>query len=416
MPVEPLAKPIVASPPPFASTTAFFQSAKPVPTGARSSWPAQSSSMSIAQAEVAPAAAAVEIGEAVAQRLGGRVLHHRVHRACGPTGRRHRGCSGRPWLLAELLDQLAADFLHEVAALLAELLVAAVADGAERRRRRGLPLLLGDVAVAVHLAQHIVAAVERLLRRADRIVVGRRLGQNREIGGFRQRQFVDVLVEIGARGGLDAVGVAAEEDRVEVELEDLLLASASIRGGRRGSPRAPCGRYCSSKSFSRYLATCWVMVDPPLARPPPVTLFAVIIDTAPIRPGEVDPVMLEEGLVLGRDEGVDHQRRIFVVGQLDPPFAGEGLHRHAVIAADVGRQRRLVGEQLLATTAARSRNRSRSRRTARTARRTAQVEPAHPAALPPRIDPLVHPPLKATRSGSGQLGTVRRSNFIRECV
>ena len=35
------------------------------------------------------------------------------------------------------------------------------------------------------------------------------------------------------------------------------------------------------------------------------------------------------------------------IGQLDPPLAGEGLHRIAVIAADVGRQRRLIGEQLL---------------------------------------------------------------------
>ena len=59
------------------------------------------------------------------------------------------------------------------------------------------------------------------------------------------------------------------------------------------------------------------------------------------------PAMAEEGLVLGRDEGVDDQRRIFVIGQLDPPLAGEGLDRIAVIAAHVGRQRRLVGEQLL---------------------------------------------------------------------
>src|SRR3546814_20058746 len=34
----------------------------------------------------------------------------------------------------------------------------------------------------------------------------------------------DLLVEIGAGGGLDAIGVAAEENLVEVELEDLLLA------------------------------------------------------------------------------------------------------------------------------------------------------------------------------------------------
>ena len=65
--------------------------------------------------------------------------------------------------------------------------------------------------------------------------------------------------------------------------------------------------------------------------------------------------MAEERLVLGRDERLDDQRRIFVIGQLDPPFAGEGLDRVAVVAADVGRQRRLVGEQVSRTSAGRSR-------------------------------------------------------------
>ena len=87
------------------------------------------------------------------------------------------------------------------------------------------------------------------------------------------------------------------------------------------------------------------MVEPPLARPPLTDLRRIVehrADQARI----IDPAMAEEGLVLGRNEGVDDQRRIFVIGQLDPPLAGEGLDRIAVIAADVGRQRRLVGEQL----------------------------------------------------------------------
>ena len=74
-----------------------------------------------------------------------------------------------------------------------------------------MPLVLGDVAVAVHLAQHVVAAIERTLRRAHRIVIGRGLGQDREIGRLGQVQLIDVLVEIGAGRGLHAISVAAEE-------------------------------------------------------------------------------------------------------------------------------------------------------------------------------------------------------------
>ena len=42
MPFEPSAKPIVASGPDLASTTAFLQSGKPVPSGARANGPRQS--------------------------------------------------------------------------------------------------------------------------------------------------------------------------------------------------------------------------------------------------------------------------------------------------------------------------------------------------------------------------------------
>ncbi len=57
--------------------------------------------------------------------------------------------------------------------------------------------------------------------------------------------------------------------------------------------------------------------------------------------------MAEEGLVLGGDEGIDDEPGIFVEIEFDPALAGIGANRVAVIAADVGRQRRLVGEQLL---------------------------------------------------------------------
>ena len=57
------------------------------------------------------------------------------------------------------------------------------------------------------------------------------------------------------------------------------------------------------------------------------------------------PPWLEEGAVLGGEEGVDQLRREFLIGELDAPLAGEALDRLAVDVADIGRQHRLVGEQ-----------------------------------------------------------------------
>jgi hypothetical protein len=72
------------------------------------------------------------------------------------------------------------------------------------------------------------------------------------------------------------------------------------------------------------LATCWVIVDPPRARPPPVTDFTVKSPTAPAgRDSRCRHA--EERLVLGREERLDDEGRIFVIGEIDPPLAGEAL-------------------------------------------------------------------------------------------
>ena len=67
--------------------------------------------------------------------------------------------------------------------------------------------------------------------RADRIVIGRRLGQHGEIGGFGERELGRRPCRNRRGRRLHAIGVPAEEDLVEVELEDLLLARAPIRAG-----------------------------------------------------------------------------------------------------------------------------------------------------------------------------------------
>ncbi len=136
-------------------------------------------------------------------------------------------------------------------------------------------------------------------------------------------------------------------------------------------------------------------------------LLRRIIEDRADQAREVDPVMREEVLVLGRDEGVDDERRIFVIGQLDPALAGEGLDRRAVIAADVGRQRRLVGEQRLRRRqAAREIDPHRGEQGEQRERRPRSTRRTH-RACPPRVDALVHPLVEGDEVGQRPVGDVQ---------
>ena len=69
--------------------------------------------------------------------------------------------------------------------------------------------------------QHLVAALKRELRR--RIVDLGAADDAGEIRRLREGQLRCGLGEVGLGGGLDAVRAAAEVDRVEIVVEDLLL-------------------------------------------------------------------------------------------------------------------------------------------------------------------------------------------------
>ena len=258
-----------------------------------------------------------------------------------------------------------------------------------------------DVAVGLHLAQHIVAAADRPLRRPHRVIVGRRLGQHREIGRFGQRQLADILVEIGAARRLDAVGVPAKEDLVEVKLEDLLLAQRRFEAegeDRLADLAADAVAAVLEQRFRNLLGDGRAALGAAAA-----DALAGIIEDRADQARIVDPAVAEEGLVLGRDERLDDDRRIFVIGQLDAAFAGEGLDRVAVIAADVGRQRRLVGEQLLGCRQP-GREEQPDDGEEQEGGAADPRRPPHPAVLEPRVDALMNPPVEADEIGQLQVG------------
>ncbi len=82
---------------------------------------------------------------------------------------------------------------------------------------------LGEVALVDEPVQHLDPPGTAPFRCVDRIESGRRADEAGEERRFEERQLVGGLAEVRLGRGLDAVGVVAEEHRVEVALEDLLL-------------------------------------------------------------------------------------------------------------------------------------------------------------------------------------------------
>ena len=88
---------------------------------------------------------------------------------------------------------------------------------------RRVVLLLRDVARLEHAREDEVAAVLAVLVVREGVVVGGRVGDAHEGRRLVQGEVGGALVEVGDRGGFDAVGAVAVEDGVEVHVQDLVL-------------------------------------------------------------------------------------------------------------------------------------------------------------------------------------------------
>ena len=88
-----------------------------------------------------------------------------------------------------------------------------------RLGRRGV-----DVSELAHAAQHVTAALGGARGIGDRVEIRRRLRDARERRGLADREVVELLAEVGFRGGRHAIGALPEEDHVEIQRENFLLA------------------------------------------------------------------------------------------------------------------------------------------------------------------------------------------------
>ena len=216
-----------------------------------------------------------ERGAGLADRLGGAIVarveivaaaDHRPDRAVavdrdqsalGAVGRigvdrRHRGAlhvgvDRRPDVerLDGLVDQRVELRQHPVGEIAGGVLPLGGADQLDVLRMGVGGLGRGDRAAAHHQVERDAGAAARGLGVGGRRIIGRRLdepGDDRRLGDRKRRRAVP---EEAPRGGVDAVGAAAEIDPVQIELEDLVLGEAPFEREAPGSPRGACGRRCA---------------------------------------------------------------------------------------------------------------------------------------------------------------------------
>ena len=187
-------------------------------------------------------------------------------------------------------------------------------------RHRGVELVLGDVPVAVHLAEDGVAAGLGGVGVLDRIPPRRGLrdpGQHRRFG---DRQILGGLGEVVLRRGLDAVVRSAELGEVEVAREDLLFRHLLLdRHGEAGFVELAADRPLRGLGDELLVARGPPALDDRVLH---VLLrdrgsarggaAGQIVHEGPGQPLDVDAVVLVEPAVLDGHGGVLHMLRDLV--------------------------------------------------------------------------------------------------------
>ena len=175
----------------------------------------------------------------------------------------------------------------------------------ERPRGQRLKLRRIELAEARHLAQHQVAPLQRPLRVEHRVVGAGALEHADQRCAFEHVELAGRLVEIGARGHLDAECVVQEGDRVQIGLEDLVLAVDRLDLQRRDGLPCLAGDGRGAADLVRIQVPRELLGDGRAA----LQIAAQRGERGRRDAQEVDAVVLVEPPVLGRDQRVDDVRR-----------------------------------------------------------------------------------------------------------
>ena len=217
-----------------------------------------------------------------------------------------------------------------------------------RRSRRGTMgsrlgggrLLRGDGAVLGHAVQHPVAPGPGGIGVAQRVVVVGRLGQGAEEAGLAHRQLVEPLVEIGLGRGGDAIGLVAQEDLVQVQLEDALLRQRLLDADRQD--RLARLAHHGAVGADQHVLGDLLGDRGGAAHAPPRAVLLDIGDRGAQDAERVDAVVVPEALVLGADEGGLDALRDRLDRHEDPALGGELGQQPAVGGIDARHLRGLV--------------------------------------------------------------------------
>src|SRR5205814_1809853 len=199
-----------------------------------------------------------------------------------------------------------------------------------RKLRRGgrklLRLIGADRTVIAHAVEHVGEALPRALRMAVRPEIARALGQPGQERAFRYAQCRGRLAEIAARRKLHSPRAAAEIDRVEIKLENLVLAQGAF-DPRRHHDLADLALVRDVVADHEILGD---LLGDGRAALGPARLRQIAHEGAD-QAALIDAMMLKKTLVLRRHEGVAHVRRNPAQPDRDSPLAACGSSIAVVI-------------------------------------------------------------------------------------
>ncbi len=153
-------------------------------------------------------------------------LHHRLHVLLVEGGGDPQPPAADLLLAEALVQQLVVHHREQVALRPAESVLRRLRRGPGEVARQPVGHRLVERAEVDHAVQHVAVALQgggRGLLPLGGVEVARRVQHGREQRALRHVEVLDVDAVVRLRGGLDAVGAAAEVDGVEVALQDLLF-------------------------------------------------------------------------------------------------------------------------------------------------------------------------------------------------